>query len=57
MQNLEGVLMRILELVAPSPSIPPPRGGREEKHSILGTASKNKASLPPSGGGTEGEGA
>ena len=31
MQNLEGVLMRILELVAPSPSIPPPRGGSEEK--------------------------
>ena len=57
MQNLEGVLMRILEVVAPSPSVPPPRGGREEKHSILGTASENSASLPPGGGGTEGEGA
>ena len=56
MRNLEGVLMRILEVIAPSPSVPPPRGGREEKHSILGTASENSASLPPGGGGTEGEG-
>ena len=56
-QNLEGVLSRILEVVAPSPSIPPPRGGREEKRSISCTASKINASLPPRGGGTEGEAA
>ena len=42
---------------SPSPSVPPPRGGREEKHVISGTVSKTNASLPPSGGGTEGEGA
>ena len=29
-QNLDGVLMRILEALASSPSVPPPRGGREE---------------------------
>ena len=42
---------------SPSPSVPPPRGGREEKHVVSGTVSKTNASLPPSGGGTEGEGA
>ena len=31
MQNLEGVLMRILELLAPSPSVPLPQGEREAK--------------------------
>ena len=56
MQNLEGVLMRILEVVASSPSVPPPPGGREEKRSIPSTASENRASLSPRGRGTEGEG-
>ncbi len=28
-QNLEGVLTRTLEALTPSPSVPPPRGGRE----------------------------
>ena len=43
--------------ISPSPSIPPPRGGREEKPSTSSAASKNTASLPTRGGGTEGEGA
>ena len=45
LQNLEGVLTRILEAMTPSPQ-PLPLGG--------GGASIS--SLPPGGGGTEGEG-
>ena len=76
-QNLEGVLTRTLEALTPSPSVPPPRGGREEKLSlgkdetgsgksslsekndsaIVSSDLKNLPSLPPRGGGTEGEGA
>ncbi len=74
-QNLDGVLTRILEALSPSPSVPPPRGGREETLSLAkdetgpGKSSLSKkndsaiasfdlkisSSLPPCGGGTEGE--
>ena len=56
LQNLEGVLMRILEAMPPSPSVPPPPGGREEKHFVSSTVSKPRTSLSPRGRGTEGEG-
>ena len=56
LRNLDGVLARILEVVVPSPSVPPPQGGREDKRAIPNTISKPLASLSPRGRGTEGEG-
>ena len=63
--NLDGVLTRILEALAPSPSVPllrfkcalVPQGEREDKRALAGTTAGPNASLPPRGGGTEGEGA
>ena len=56
LRNLDGVLARVLEVVVPSPSVPPPQGGREDKLAISSTTSKPSASLSPCGRGTEGEG-
>ena len=54
--NPDGVLTRILEALAPSPSVPLPQGVREVKRALAGTTAGPHASLPPRGGGTEGEG-
>ena len=43
--NEEGVLETILRHHSPSPSVPPPRGGREEKHESASTRD-DLASLP-----------
>ena len=56
MQNLEGVLMRILEVVTPSPSIPLPRGEREALTFEAVPEIECFSSLPLRGRGTEGEG-
>ena len=56
-QNLEGVLTCILEVVAPSPSVPLPQGEREALIFEAVHEIERLSSLPPSGGGIEGEGA
>ena len=56
-QNLDGVLTRILEALTPSPSVPPPRGGREAIRFEVVRELESLSSLPTRGGGTEGEGA
>ena len=57
LQNLEGVLTRILEVVTPSPSVPLPRGEREALIYEAVPEIECVASLSPRGRGTEGEGA
>jgi very-short-patch-repair endonuclease len=54
--SLDGVLLRIFDHVSPSPSIPPPPGGREARRSIAIEKSTRAASLSPRGRETEGEG-
>ena len=56
LQNLEGVLARILEVLAPSPSFPLPRGEREALAFEAVPEIESFSSLPPRGGETEGEG-
>ena len=56
LQNIEGVLARILETMPPSPSIPLPRGEREALGFETAREFECFSSLPPGGGGTEGEG-
>ena len=56
LQNIAGVLTRILETMPPSPSVPLPRGEREAPGVEATLEIECFSSLPPSGGGTEGEG-
>lgn len=50
-QNLDGVLTRILEALTPSPSVPPPPGGREAVRLDAVLANERLSSLSPRGRG------